>query len=123
MKLRNIIFICFFFFPSMVFSSQSVITTHCQEEWGNDLEMFRFCVKEQNAALISLKAFPTDEISKRCAQEWPSQYDMQVFCASERRASKANIEQQYSGQLRTQCEREWGTEYEMVEFCIEEGDE
>jgi hypothetical protein len=68
--------------------AEETIRRHCEGEFPNDYYMQAYCVAQQRAAVVKLRAGRPDDVPvevfglmrRRCAAEWPSDYSMRVYC-------------------------------------------
>ncbi len=68
-------------------NAQTIIETHCEQQWPDDYSMRAFCIEQQERALGQLKSgrpidIPEDvfhKIRRRSAEQWPTDFSMRLF--------------------------------------------
>jgi len=103
----------------MAASGGQGIQSSCEQKWGSDYSMVKYCIDKQEDAKRKVSA-RSGAIRTRCEQKWGADYSMVEYCIDKQTTAKGKIDSMYRNSSRRQhCERKWGTDYSMVEYCIE----
>jgi len=113
----------------------AAIIKQCDEEWGSDFAMIKYCREQQRTAGRAYENFKaqaeTSEaaatILDHCESEWRKDYSMVVYCIEQQSsalqslsASPDDIPPEVQEKIKSQCSAEWGTDFSMIAYCVEQ---
>lgn len=100
-------------------ANEESIRLLCADEWGENREMYAFCVREQRGAAKEISRHQ-GEIRERCEQEWGYNFQMVLHCIREQRASQDSVSRAPQDEIASRCAREWRDNFVMQEHCAKE---
>lgn len=69
------------------------IKRDCQDQWGKDYRMVRYCINKQTTAKNSLKGHRIDrEILQFCEDKWGEDWSMVKYCYGNQKVAKSRLE-------------------------------
>lgn len=107
---------------STYLTSDRKIRSACNDKWGTNYRMVKFCIEQQSTAKSSINGIKsTPTIKGQCRDKWGTNYRMVKFCIDQQTEAKKGLKHSRAS-LATQrrCEKKWGTNYRMVKFCIDQ---
>ena len=71
--------------------SYADIIDKCQEKWGTNYKMIKYCVDKQNKAKRDISYLADDDIMRRCTDKWGTNYNMIRYCVDKQAKAKASL--------------------------------